>query len=192
MNAFYYELQNAIVRRNDSTGADYFINAGSSRQRGIEAQAYYQLLPKSNRFISNARLWTSYTYNNFRYHEFKVVTTDFSGNKLPGVAPNIFSAGIDVTTRPGLYINLTWFYSDGSALNDANTDVASSYHLAGGRTGWRTPPGKKVVMDLFAGAENLFNARYSLGNDINATGGRYYNAAPGVNYYAGVSFQLKY
>jgi iron complex outermembrane receptor protein len=192
VNAFYYELQNAIVRRSDSTGADYFINAGSSRQQGIESQAYYQLLPNNNRFISNARVFISYTYNKFRYHDFKVVTTDYSGNKLPGVAANIVSAGIDVTTHPGWYINLTWFYSDPTALNDANTDRASSYNLVGGRTGWRKPLGKKLVMDLFAGVDNLFNVTYSLGNDINATGGRYYNAAPGINYYGGASFQYKF
>jgi iron complex outermembrane receptor protein len=192
VNAFYYQLQNAIVQRRDASGADYFINAGSTRQRGIESQAYYQLLPKNYGLISNARIWTSYTYNKFRYHDFKVVTNDFSGNKLPGVATNMAAAGLDVTTRFGWYANITWFYSDPVALNDANTDIASSYHLAGARSGWRTVVGKKVVMDLFAGVDNIFNVTYSLGNDINATGGRYYNAAPGINYYGGVAFQFKY
>jgi iron complex outermembrane receptor protein len=192
VNAFYYQLQNAIVQRRDASGADYFTNAGSTHQQGIESQAYYQLLPKSNRFVNSARIFISHTYNKFRYHDFKVVTTDYSGNKLPGVPANIVTAGIDVTTRPGWYINLTWFYSDPVALNDANTDRATSYHLAGARTGWRTSLSKKVIMDLFAGADNLFNVKYSLGNDINATGGRYYNAAPGVNYYGGASFQYRF
>jgi iron complex outermembrane receptor protein len=43
---------------------------------------------------------------------------------------------------------------------------------------------------LFAGIENAFDVTYSLGNDINAAGGRYYNAAPGRNYYGGVSLSL--
>ena len=192
VNAFYYQLKNAIVQRRDSTGADYYSNAGSTRQRGIESQAYYQLLPKGNGFLTSARIWISYTWNKFRYQDFKVVTTDFSGKKLPGVATNIVSAGIDFATRPGWYTNITWFYSDPVALNDANTDIASSYNLVGARTGWRTSFGKKVSMDVFAGVDNLFDVTYSLGNDINATGGRYYNAAAGVNYYAGVAFQFKY
>jgi len=192
VNAFYYQLQNAIVQRRDASGADYFTNAGSTHQQGIESQAYYQLLPKSNRFVNSARIFISHTYNKFRYHDFKVVSNDYSGNKLPGVAANIVTSGIDVTTRPGWYVNLTWFYSDPVALNDANTDKATSYHLAGGRTGWRKPLGKKMVMDLFVGADNLFNVKYSLGNDINATGGRYYNAAPGANYYGGASFQYRF
>src|SRR6185503_15355761 len=49
VNAFYYKLKNAIVQRRDSSGADYFTNAGSTRQRGIESQASYQLLPASKR-----------------------------------------------------------------------------------------------------------------------------------------------
>jgi iron complex outermembrane receptor protein len=43
-------------------------------------------------------------------------------------------------------------------------------------------------MEIFAGAGNIFNTKYSLGNDINAAAGRYYNAAPGVNYFAGIAF----
>jgi iron complex outermembrane receptor protein len=45
------------------------------------------------------------------------------------------------------------------------------------------------MIEIFAGGENLGNTRYSLGNDINAAAGRYYNTAPGRNYYAGVSLQ---
>jgi iron complex outermembrane receptor protein len=191
VNAFYYQLKNAIVQRRDASGADYFANAGSTRQRGIESQAAYQLLPNSNRFISDARIWASHTYNRFRYQDFKVIATDYSGNKLPGVAKHLVAAGVDITTRPGWYINLTWFYNDPIALNDANTDWAASYNIAGGRTGWRTQLGKAITMDVFAGVDNLFNVTYSLGNDINATGGRYYNAAPGVNYFGGITWRYK-
>jgi iron complex outermembrane receptor protein len=41
-------------------------------------------------------------------------------------------------------------------------------------------------LKLFIGGDNLLNEKYSLGNDINGFGGRYYNAAPGRNYYAGI------
>ena len=48
---------------------------------------------------------------------------------------------------------------------------------------------KKYKLNFYGGADNLLNEKYSLGNDINAAGGRYYNAAPGQNFYIGVSFQ---
>jgi iron complex outermembrane recepter protein len=190
VNAFHFRLRNAIVQRRDSSGADYFDNAGSTRQEGIESQAYYQLLPRSGRFLTNAKLWISHTLNRFRYHDFKQVTTDFSKNKIPSVANNTVAAGLDVTTRPGLYANITWFYSDPIPLNDANTAFASSYNLLGGRIGYRKAMGKKITADLFAGVDNAFDVQYSLGNDINAAAGRYYNAAAGVNYFGGIAFQF--
>jgi iron complex outermembrane receptor protein len=44
-------------------------------------------------------------------------------------------------------------------------------------------------LDFYTGVDNLLSETYSLGNDINAAAGRYYNTAPKRNYYAGVSFQ---
>ena len=49
---------------------------------------------------------------------------------------------------------------------------------------------EKIRAEIFAGADNIFDTKYSLGNDINAAVGRYYNAAPGRNYYAGIIFQF--
>ncbi|NII23957.1 TonB-dependent receptor [Pseudoflavitalea sp. X16] len=190
VNAFIYRLQNAIVLRRDSSNADYFVNAGSTKQRGIESQAYYQLIPGRKGFISNARLWVSHTYSHFRYKDFKQGATDFSRKQLPSVAPHTLTAGLDVSTRPGLYANLTWYYSDPIALNDANTVIASSYQLSGGRIGWRTRLCKGIAADIFAGADNLFDVRYSLGNDINAAANRYYNTAAGANYFGGINLQF--
>jgi iron complex outermembrane receptor protein len=34
----------------------------------------------------------------------------------------------------------------------------------------------------------LLDEKYSLGNDLNAFGGRYFNAAPERNYFGGVKF----
>lgn len=190
VNAFYFRLKNAIVQRRDGSGADYFDNAGSTKQEGIESQAYYQLLPRSGRFVSNAKLWVSHTLNEFRYKDFKQVATDFSNNNIPSVAKHTVASGLDIFTRPGLYMNLTWYYSDPIPLNDANTAFASSYNLLGGRMGFRQALGKKAIIDIFAGIDNAFDVQYSLGNDINAAAGRYYNAAAGVNYFGGVAFQF--
>ncbi len=47
---------------------------------------------------------------------------------------------------------------------------------------------KQAKLNIFCGIDNLLNQNYSLGNDINAFGGRYYNPAPSRNYYAGINF----
>jgi iron complex outermembrane receptor protein len=54
------------------------------------------------------------------------------------------------------------------------------------RVGYRHRFSKKFSIEIWAGAGNIGDATYSLGNDINAFGDRYYNAAPGRNYYGGI------
>ena len=188
VNAFSYYLRNAIVQRKDINNADFFINAGTTKQRGLESQAYYQLF-RGHGAITDGRIWISHTWNYFRYKDFKSATADFSGKQLPSVAPQTVAAGLDLGTKPGIYINLSYFYSDPIALNDANTAFASSYNLLGGRLGWKRIIGKWGI-NVFGGIDNAFDVKYSLGNDINAAGNRYYNAAPGVNYFAGVALSV--
>ena len=52
---------------------------------------------------------------------------------------------------------------------------------------------KNLNFTVFTGVDNAFNAKYSLGNDINAAGGRYYNAAATANYFVGliINFQQR-
>lgn len=190
INAFFYQLKNAIVQRRDITGADYFDNAGSAKQNGLETYLSYELINNPIDFFDHIFLHASNTWNNFHYKEFKQVDNDFSGNQLPGVAPQTIAAGIDVNTKAGLYANATFFYSSRIALNDANTDYANPYDLLGLRIGYKKDLSKQIRLEIFTGAENIFNEKYSLGNDINAFGGRYYNVAPGRNYYAGLIFRF--
>jgi iron complex outermembrane receptor protein len=190
VNAFYYRLKNAIVQRKDSSNADYFINAGSTKQRGIESQISYQFVSGNINFLPSAKVWVSHTWNKFNYDQFKQSTTDYSGKQLPSVAPHTVAAGADLAILKGFYLNLSFFHSERIALNDANTEFASSYNLASMRLGWKKSLTKKIQTDLFAGGENLFNEKYSLGNDINAAGGRYYNVAPARSFYGGVSLHF--
>ncbi len=189
VNAFTYRLSNAIVVRKDASNANYYVNAGATRQRGIEAQTSYNFFVSPHHFITAARVQLSYTHDDFHYSDFKQGTADYSGNRLPSVPPNVVAGSFDLQTKPGLYTAFTYLYNDPIALNDANTFYASPFHLLGGKLGWKRVMHKKYSFNLFVGADNLFNVNYSLGNDINATGDRYFNAAPGRSYYAGIAFQ---
>ncbi|HEX6848725.1 MAG TPA: hypothetical protein VF144_17190 [Chitinophagaceae bacterium] len=172
-----------------ASNGDYFTNAGTTKQKGIESQASYLILPRGS-FISNSKIWISHTWNDFTYNEFKQLTNDYSGKKLPSVAKNTVAAGADFSSKHGFYLNVTYYYSDPIPLNDANSEFASAYNLLGTRLGWRKDLKKKNKFELFAGIENAFDVTYSLGNDINAAGGRYYNAAAGRNFYGGLSVGL--
>jgi iron complex outermembrane recepter protein len=187
VNAFFFHLKNTIVQRIDTNGVYYYVNAGSTRQNGIEGYLSYQLIDNSRQWVSAVKLFVSYAWDDFHYINFEQVGTNFSGNNMPGVAPQIVTAGFDVNTKTGFYTNVTYNYTDKIWLNDANTDRANSYNLLGARIGYKNMIHKKCKLNIFAGADNLFNIKYSLGNDINAAAGKYYNAAPGINYYAGIS-----
>jgi iron complex outermembrane receptor protein len=190
ISAFLFDLNNTIVQRIDVDGVYYYVNAGSTKQKGIEAYSSYQLTDRPRHFISSVKLWASYALHDFHYGSFKQVNDDFSKNKLPGAAPNVVVAGVDVQSKAGLTLNVTYNYSDKIALNDANSVYASSYSLLGAKLGFKINVNKKTGAIIFAGADNILDTKYSLGYDINAAAGRYYNAAPGRNFYAGVSLKF--
>jgi iron complex outermembrane receptor protein len=195
INAFYFRLNNTISQRRDQTGGDYFVNAGKTKQNGIETFVSYRLLDNYHLFFDNIKVWVSHTWHNFHYSSFQKVTdvtNDYSGKRLPSIPPHFVAAGVDLVSKPGLYSNLTYYYSDPLPLNDANTEYASSYNLATARIGYRRPLSKRFSLDIFGTADNIFDVKYSLGNDINAFGGRYYNAAPERNYSVGASMRYNW
>jgi iron complex outermembrane receptor protein len=191
VSGFLFDLKNTIVQRIDTNGVYYYVNAGSTNQNGVEAYASYQLVDMPHHFISSAKVFGSYAWHDFHYGDFKQVTNDFSKNELPGAAPNVVVAGLDISSKTGCYLNVTYNYTDKIALNDANAAYAASYNLLGARLGYKKDISKKIHAELFAAADNIFDSKYSLGNDINAAVGRYYNAAPERNYMVGVVFRLR-
>jgi iron complex outermembrane receptor protein len=192
INAFFFHLKNTIVQRIDSFGVAYSVNAGGTDQHGIETYISYQITDVFGGYSNRVKVWISHTWHDFHYKNFIQDTTDFSGKRLPSVPPQAVVAGLDIILRMGFYLNLTYTYADRIALNDANTAYAGSYNLFGGRLGYSGRMARKYDFQVFSGVDNAFNTRYSLGNDINAAGGRYYNAAPGVNYFAGLTFRFPY
>ncbi|MGC4099807.1 TonB-dependent receptor family protein [Ferruginibacter sp.] len=189
ISGFYFKLNNALVSRKDNNNADYFVNAGNAVQKGVELSADYTTAFNSS-FLDNIMIRSAGAWNDFKYGDFKKGSTDFSGKYLPGVPKLTLSLLADLRTRKGFYFNSTYYYAAKIFLDDANTASAKAYHLLGCRLGYKQAI-KKLVVNIYAGADNLLDQRYSLGNDINATGGRYYNAAAGRNFYTGISIQLK-
>jgi iron complex outermembrane receptor protein len=188
--AFYFRLNNALVQRRDAAGADFFINAGDVKQRGLESHADYTYQPLHSKLISYITINADYTYNHFNYGNFIKGADNFSGKQVPSVPKGTFAATADLHFKNGLFVNLNFYAASSIFLNDANTAVAESYQLLGSRIGWKATGRRKTGYSLHIGMDNLLDQQYSLGNDINAAAGRYYNVAAGRNFYAGVSFQL--
>jgi iron complex outermembrane receptor protein len=184
-----FKLRETIVVQAAQNGADYFINAGTTSQKGIESTLTWE--PAWGRQnMENFRLWASYTYNDYHFLNYMNNSNDFSGNRITGVPPTVFITGIDIMLKKGWYTNLVLNYTDHIPVNDANTEFAKEYKVLSIRLGKRQNIWRFRNVELFGGIDNASNERYSLGNDLNAAGGRYYNLAPARNFYAGITIPL--
>lgn len=184
---YYFALKDAIVRRNNDAGSEYFVNAGGTIQKGVEVWLNYHLIRSNRGFVHALTIWNSFAYQPYEFDDYKSGQNDYSGNPLTGVPRTVNVSGIDMNMRHGLIVNLTFNYTSSLSLNDANTAETEPYHLLQCKIGKSFTAGK-VKMTVFAGGDNLLDELYSLGNDINAAGNppRYYNPAPERNFYAGV------
>lgn len=188
VTVYSFHLDQTIVLRRDANEADFFVNAGKTSQNGVEV--FLKFVPPMKMKTQKISGWISYSYNDYQFKDYIRNTNDFSGNNLTGTPPHVASAGLDYLWK-GLYLNATANYVDRIPLNDANTDFASEYFLVGLRMGYRFGKNEKPF-ECFAGADNLLDQKYSLGNDLNAPAPafRYYNAAPGRNYFVGLKVRL--
>jgi iron complex outermembrane receptor protein len=185
---FEFGLKETIVIQRTEDGAEYFINTGRTRQRGTEIGLSWNIISDSETFFSELSINGGYTINDFTFDDYTNDGTDYSGNDLTGVPPNVIALGVDARIHSRLYFNLTGNYTDRIPLNDANTEYAGEYFLLGLRAGYQLPVSETISLEFFAGGDNLLDQKYSLGNDLNARGGRFFNTAPGANFYLGIKF----
>ncbi|GGG34667.1 TonB-dependent receptor family protein [Hymenobacter glacieicola] len=193
-------VRQTITTRTTDLGTQLFDNAGNTRQRGLEAALsgwlWRQGSPVSGLTPGTVsatqaggtglRAFVSYAYNHYRFGRYESGGNTFSGNRLTGTAPHTLTAGLDFNHQLGFYLNPTVNHQARLPLNDANTEYAPGYWTFGSRVGWRRELPQGLGLDVFGGIENATNRRYSLGNDLNAFGGRYFQPAPGRNWYGGV------
>lgn len=185
--AYDFRLKETIVIQRDASGADFFINAGSTTQQGVELSVAWAK-SFSVAIVKSLRVWTSQTFNHYNFDHYINDNNDFSGNPLTGVPAITVAGGIDLVFKRGWYANITSYYSDRIPMNDAATTYASDYLLLGSKIAYNF--GVRVPFTGFIGVDNLLDTKYSLGNDLNAVAGRYFNAAPGRNYYLGLSVRM--
>ncbi|MEP7143166.1 MAG: TonB-dependent receptor [Ferruginibacter sp.] len=188
--AYLFNLKNTIVTRRDAAGADYFVNTGKTDQRGVELSVNYYPIRNTIYFLQELKLWASYTYIKARFKTYQQVTSDYSGNKLTGTPPNVLVAGADAVTKIGLYANITYSYTDQIPLDDANNFFATPYHLFFARLGYKKDFGKKLKGEIYFSYDRSFNTPYSLGNDLNAFGNRFFNPSAPQNFLIGIKLQF--
>jgi iron complex outermembrane receptor protein len=182
---YSFGLRESIVRRSDESGSEFFVNAGKTRQNGLEWNLSYEFLTNSTLPLT-ARLWNSGNWTKYTFQDFTQGETDLSGKLLPGIPRFAQSTGLDILFKYGFSIFATYQHGGEMYLNDANTVKNTAFNQWTGRIIWKKNWGAHLYSEISASAEKVNAGIYSLGFDLNAFGNRYYNAAPKDNLWAGV------
>jgi iron complex outermembrane receptor protein len=134
----------------------------------------------------------SYTYSDFTFDRFVDADgTDFSGKTIPGTAADLLYAEVGYQDPAGWFGSFDALRVGKQYANNANTVANAPYTLSNMRVGYTYDSGSLVVTP-FVAVNNLFDERYNANVRLNAFGGRYFEPAPGRNFYAGVTVRFEY
>ncbi|MDB5134289.1 MAG: TonB-dependent receptor [Mucilaginibacter sp.] len=182
-SVFFYVLINAIILHINPDETETYNNVGGTHQPGFELYFTDWLIRQNNvDFIRGLQINESATIYRF--------TFTGSSNQLTGVPDQVFVSSVQVKFPSHLYVFAEYNYTSRIPLNDANTTFAGHYDLVQAKAGWEHKINRKTSLGIYAGIDNLLNEKYSLGDDLNAVGNRYYNASAPRNYYIGLNVTL--
>ena len=183
------EIKDLLVAKRIDDDQYVGINAGKTLHQGIE------IAIKHNWQINTIFSIASYISASLGKYEFVTFIdngSDFSGNKLTGVAANKANLGVSVNTNFGFYLSSDFQFVDEIPLNDANSVFSDGYKIINLKSGYRFEILPNLTTHFSAGINNVNNQKYAsliLPNSAafgNATPRYYYPGLP-ANYYGTVS-----
>ena len=162
-------------------GRTFYRNAGRTNRQGIELE----MLWKPN---ANFQLRTAYSAGSFVFTDFIVDGNDFSGNKLQGIPEHNLFLNLSYSQNK---LGFAWTnrYISSIFLTTDNRVKDNPYLVGALQATYRVKLAKLVFMPNF-GIDNLYNVKYNDNIRTNAFGGRYYEPAPGINFYFGLKFDF--
>ena len=199
---FKMDMKGELIAQSVQQGITIYNNAGKTSHNGLEiALSYHLVKPDEGQHVMLLRPFATLTYSDFLFKDYKVrnakneVTATYDGHELTGIAPWVWTAGIDLEMRNGLYFYGSYFYSDDLPMNDANSAYHPSYQVINAKIGYKRKLAKQFEINLYGGLDNLLNESYSSIVSLNAAGfggnaPAYFNPSPKRNGYGGMS--LKY
>lgn len=183
---FGFRLKDAIVRRQNEAGQEYFMNAGGTIQKGVEITVESRYFNLENEVFNAIKFRFSGSFYKFTFKNFQQNDTDFSGNEVTGVPKSTISSLVNLRFFKNIFIDYSHFYTSKMPLNDANTVWSTSSLI--GNIQVRFPLKiDQSTLNFYLQIQNLYNADYVLGYDFNAFGNRYYNPASKRNWSLGAS-----
>lgn len=169
-----------------------FNNAGETSRDGFELALSVQ--PTANLTASLA-----YTYSDFKYDSFtpqvesppfsnNFVQLNHNGNYLPGIPRHFSHLELAYNHPSGFYAVWDTLLVGKLYTDDTNNTEVQGYGVSNLRAGYLTNVGDTEV-EPFIGINNIFDKEYFSNIRINDPGSRFYEPAPEINAYAGISIR---
>jgi iron complex outermembrane recepter protein len=191
ISLYTLQLQNTIVSRRNAAGAEFFINAGNTRQRGLELATRYFCIRQGSGAVSELQVFGNLTWQQARFGQYQQGSNNFDGKLLPGVPPIVLVTGIDMQLRNGLFGSATVNYTGKVPLNDGNLFYATAYPLLFAKAGYQHSWQRRWLLRLQAAYDASLQQPYSLGNDLNAAGNRFFNPSAPYNWSVAAQVQIQ-
>lgn len=181
---FYAETRNELVPYElaNMPGRTFYQNSGRTSRQGTELSLVWLA-------GGGIQLSANYTLAAYRYVDFTSGANNFDGKRIPGLPEQTGALEVRYTHRKGPFAFLNTRYVGALYADDANTTEIPAFWLLNLRGGWPFQLGN-VLIEPSVGLNNLADTRYFGNIRINAFGGRHYEPAAGVNWYAGVRFRI--
>ena len=187
---FRSQLKETITTYTNADGVVLFQNSGETEQWGFELALDNLWLKNLNaQLLNEISTRSSLHYYDFTFVDYQKRDNDYSGNQIPGVPMSRLSQVLSVGLFKHFHLNAQYIFQDKVYLNDANTIQANPFHLLNFYLNYEIPI-RKTVLGIQFSIENVANISYSLGNDLNPFGGRYYQPAPARNWHIGLTWKL--
>jgi len=199
LSAFHTRLENELIAYEvaSAPGLTYYRNAGSSTRDGFE----FLLRIEPQELVT---LQGSVNYVDAKFDDYvDQDSNDYSGNKVPGLAPWQGQGSLRVGPS-AWFVELATEYVASMEVNDANVDnvvagqpltntsakPTDAYWLFDVRAGGNQVRVGRLEVSPFAGLQNIFDKKYVSSIAINAFGGRFYEPGPGRTFYVGATLAV--
>ena len=179
---FYTRVEDQLVPMpiEGQPGRFYFVNAASSRYRGVELSTDQ---PLGDAF----KTALSFSWGDYRFDDFTDADGNrFDNNRIPGIPRYQLFASLDYQPSEKLSTLLSARWTGERYANNANTAKADRYAVVGIHSSYRVILAGSQVR-LYGGIDNLFDAEYDDNLRINAARGRFFEPAPERSFFLGVS-----
>jgi len=170
---YYMRVTDLIVPKRVAEDIYVGMNAGSSLHKGIEMTVQQWIFGHENSgSAGNFALIVNLNYaiNRYNFQNFTENNIDYSGNQLPGMPDQNFSASLDLKTPTGFYTQFELNTSGKIPLNDLNSQFSNGWLVMNLKAGYIFEIFKKLKIDATIKINNLTDEKYASMVVVNAPG----------------------